>query len=150
MITHVFQAQKKQEAPISVPPVKGRPTLSLFGFGGGDDSATKQPPVPKGKSAPTLKVAKSPTLKVAKSPTLKVAKSPTLKVAKKTSSPQAPNGVPTISGWRLNGDGSVSGKITGSPNFRNGETVTTSPISKGRIEKGSVVQTGSGSRYFLG
>ena len=114
--------------------MKGRPTLSLFGLGGGDDSATKQPPsVQKGKSAPTLKVAKSPTLKVAK-----------------TSAPQAPNGVPTISGWRLNGDGSVSGKITGSPNFRNGETVTTSPISKGRIEKGSVVQTGSGSRYFLG
>jgi len=142
VITRIFQAQKKQEAPISVPPVKGRPTLSLFGLGGGDDSATKQPPVPKGKSAPTLKVAKSPTLKVAKSPTLKV--------AKKSSAPQAPNGVPTISGWRLNGDGSVSGKITGSPNFRNGETVTTSPISKGRIEKGSVVQTGSGSRYFLG
>ena len=133
MITRIFQAQKKQEAPISVPPVKGRPTLSLFGLGGGDDSTTKQPPsVQKGKS-----------------PTLKVAKSPTLKVAKK-SAPQAPNGVPTISGWRLNGDGSVSGKITGSPNFRNGETVTTSPISKGRIEKGSVVQTGSGSRYFLG
>jgi len=141
VITRIFQAQKKQEAPISVPSVKGRPTLSLFGLGGGDDSATKQPPVQKGKSAPTLKVAKSPTLKVAKSPTLKVAKK---------SAPQAPNGVPTISSWRLNGDGSVSGKITGSPNFRNGETVTTSPISKGRIEKGSVVQTGSGSRYFLG
>ena len=122
--------------------MKGRPTLSLFGLGGGDDSATKQTPVPKGKASPTLKVTKSPTLKVAKSPTLKV--------AKKTATPKAPNGVPTISGWRLNGDGSVSGKITGSPNFRNGETVTTSPISKGRIEKGSVVQTGSGSRYFLG
>ena len=63
--------------------------------------------------------------------------------------PTAPSGVPTISGWRLTGDGSISGRISGSPNFRDGEQVTTSQIVQGRIETGSVVKTGSGSRYFL-
>jgi hypothetical protein len=63
--------------------------------------------------------------------------------------PIAPSGVPTISGWRLTGDGSISGRISGSPNFRDGEQVTTSQIVQGRIESGSVVKTGSGSRYFL-
>ncbi len=63
--------------------------------------------------------------------------------------PTAPSGVPTISGWRLTGDGSISGRISGSPNFRDGEQVTTSQIVQGRIESGSVVKTGSGSRYFL-
>lgn len=70
--------------------------------------------------------------------------------AKKQQQVSAPNGVPTLSNWKLNGDGSVSGRISGSPNFRNGEQVTTSQIAQGRIEKGSVIKTGSGSRYFLG
>lgn len=61
----------------------------------------------------------------------------------------APKGVPTITGWKLNRDGSISGRIRESPNFRDGEQVTTSPIAQGRVESGSTVKTGSGSRYFL-
>ncbi len=75
--------------------------------------------------------------------------SPPLQKQPSPAKPTAPSGVPTISGWRLTGDGTISGRIRGSPNFRDGEQVTTSQIVQGRIESGSVVKTGSGSRYFL-
>jgi len=67
----------------------------------------------------------------------------------KQAKPIAPKGVPTLSGWKLNREGCISGRISGSSNFRDGEQVTTSPIAQGRIESGSTVKTGSGSRYFL-
>jgi len=124
----------KQEAPKKVIQAKrsptislfggggNTPTISLFGGGGGSDKQSSQP-VPA-RAPPAKKQQKQPKL--------------------------APRGVPTISNWKLNGDGSVSGKISGSPNFRDGEKVTTSQIVQGRIEAGAVVQTGSGSKYFLG
>jgi hypothetical protein len=62
---------------------------------------------------------------------------------------KAPGGVPTISSWRKKFDGSITGFISGSKNFSEGERVTTSPIVKGKVEVGEVVTTGSGSRYFL-
>jgi hypothetical protein len=63
---------------------------------------------------------------------------------------KAPRGIPTISRWRKKSDGSITGLISGSKNFSEGERVTTSPIVKGKVEVGEVVTTGSGSRYFLG
>ena len=57
----------------------------------------------------------------------------------------APRGVPTISNWKENRDGSVSGFIFGSPNFEEGESVTTSALIIDAAD-GIVVQTGSGSR----
>ena len=51
--------------------------------------------------------------------------------------------------WRKNRDGIVTGFISGSPAFEEGERITTSPIANGDISAGEVVQTGSGSRYFL-
>lgn len=63
---------------------------------------------------------------------------------------QAPRGVPTISKWRKNFDQSITGVISGSPNFGDGDKITTSPIADGTIASGNVVKTGSGSRYFLG
>jgi hypothetical protein len=51
--------------------------------------------------------------------------------------------------WRKNGDGSISGFISGSPNFPEGERITTSPIASGTVKAGEVVKTGSGSKYFL-
>jgi hypothetical protein len=75
--------------------------------------------------------------------------SPVKKTGKK-SVRSAPRGVPTISNWRKNRDGSITGKISGSSNFSQGETVTTSPIASGKIDGGEIVKTGSGSRYFLG
>lgn len=62
---------------------------------------------------------------------------------------RAPSGVPTLSKWRKNFDGSISGNITGSRNFGQGERITTSTISSGTIASGEVVQTKSGSKYFL-
>ncbi len=61
----------------------------------------------------------------------------------------APRGVPTLKNWKRNGSSSISGIISGSPNFSDGEKITTSPIVKGSIKSGEVVKTGSGSSYFL-
>ena len=118
----VKQAAKKAEAQSVVRQAKKGTTISLFGFGQSSDEP----------SASTIATTtKNPTLQV------------------KQAKAVAPKEVPTISGWKLNGDGSISGRISGSPNFKSGELITTSQIQKGRIESGSVVQTGSGSRYFL-
>lgn len=62
---------------------------------------------------------------------------------KKVSS--APRGVPTLSKWRQNRDGSVTGMISGSKAYGEGETITTSAITSS-AEGGAVVQTKSGSR----
>ena len=121
-----FEAKKKQaSAKVSQaekPPAEKsepRPTLSLFGFGQ-PQSADK----PVSKAAPA-KTAPAPV--------------PVQKAS------AAPRGVPTITGWRQNRDGSISGRIFGSPNFGEGEAVTTSPITGDGLG-GTVVETSSGSR----
>ena len=78
----------------------------------------------------------------------KPAPAPAQVQAAKAAAASAPRGVPTISSWKQNRDGSISGFISGSPSFDDGESVTTSPI-KGEAAAGTVVQTGSGSKYFL-
>ena len=62
---------------------------------------------------------------------------------------KAPAGVPSLVNWKQNRDGGVTGFISGSPAFDEGERVTTSPIATGDVGAGNTVQTGSGSRYFL-
>mmetsp|Transcript_13844 Transcript_13844/g.21233 ORF Transcript_13844/g.21233 Transcript_13844/m.21233 type:complete len:855 (-) Transcript_13844:220-2784(-) len=108
--------------------------FSLFGRG-------------KENSSPSVKVA--PAKKVA--PVQKPSRSISLKAApsKAKVNKRAPPGVPSMVKWRKNRDGSVTGFISGSPAFEEGERITTSPIAKGDISAGEVVQTGSGSRYFL-
>ena len=103
------------------------------------------------RASPTLTVAGS-----SRSPTISLfglggnnEAEPTSTPARSQGKSLAPKGVPTIAGWKLNRDGSISGRISGSPNFRDGEQVTTSPLAQGRVESGSTVKTGSGSRYFL-
>lgn len=61
----------------------------------------------------------------------------------------APPGVSTISRWRKNADNSVTGLVSGSRGFTDGQRITTSPIQSGTFASGEVVKTGSGSRYFL-
>jgi hypothetical protein len=63
--------------------------------------------------------------------------------------PRPPKNVPILSNWRENRDGSISGLVSASPNFADGERVTTSPITAGVVDEGSVVKTGSGSKYYL-
>jgi len=59
-----------------------------------------------------------------------------------------PKGTPILKGWKSNLDGSITGLIYESGSFKDGTTVTTSSI-KGKVSRGSVVQTTSGSKYFL-
>jgi hypothetical protein len=60
----------------------------------------------------------------------------------------APKGVPILTNWRQNRDGSLSGTISDSIQFRNGESVTTSFID-GVPVGDSVATTVSGSRYVF-
>lgn len=60
----------------------------------------------------------------------------------------APAGVPVISQWQQNEDGSITGKVSNSKGYRAGTEITTSPVSKG-AKAGTVVKTGSGSLYYL-
>ena len=59
-----------------------------------------------------------------------------------------PKGVPVLSKWRKNSDGSISGIISGSPAYADGDAISTSPL-KGEAISGSVVTTQSGSRYVM-
>lgn len=63
-----------------------------------------------------------------------------------TTRSSAPRGVPTISKWRQNRDGSISGIISGSTAFANGDAVTTSPITAKNPSEGTVVTSISGSK----
>ncbi|GAX22994.1 hypothetical protein FisN_15Hh109 [Fistulifera solaris] len=65
------------------------------------------------------------------------------------SASKAPAGVPTLSRWRENADGSVTGNVSGSRNFTDGEKITTSKIARGNFASGEIVVTGSGSKYYL-
>ena len=62
-----------------------------------------------------------------------------------TPSPKAPRGVPTLSKWYQNNDGSITGLISGSSSFSDGESVTTSSI-QGNPAVDTVVSTASGSK----
>lgn len=118
--------EKPAEEVVEVPKKSG--TFSLFGG------------APK-KAAPVKKVAPAVKKTVAKKVVAK-------KAVKKAAKISAPAGVPTLARWTQNADGSVTGFISGSPNFRKNTKITTSPI-KGKASVGAVVQTGSGSKYFL-
>ena len=58
-------------------------------------------------------------------------------------------GSPSLSMWTQNLDGSITGFISNSKDFRTGTKITTSPVKKG-AKAGTVVTTGSGSQYRLG
>lgn len=62
---------------------------------------------------------------------------------------KAPPGVPKLVKWRKNRDSTITGFITGSSSFDEGDRITTSEIVSGLIKSGQVVKTGSGSRYYL-
>ena len=107
------------KATQAVTAARPRATFSLFGLGLGGADAE----LPEEPAAPR----------------------PSRPIPKK----EAPRGVPTMSRWKKNSDGSITGLISGSNAFADGERVTTSPIKKGKLERGEVVTTGSGSKYFL-
>ena len=57
-------------------------------------------------------------------------------------------GVPRLSNWIQNDDGSISGDVSGSRVFSDGTFITTSPLREEALN-GAVVQTTSGSQYYL-
>ena len=101
-------------------------TKSMFSFGG-TKKVTKPPPT-------TLKPAAA-----ARQQKKKVVAPKKKKVI---------SGVPELSKWKQNKDGSITGLISNSPSFFTGTRITTSSIPKG-AKSGSTVRTGSGSRYKL-
>lgn len=80
---------------------------------------------------------------------------PTTITSKPTGTPiatrteQAPEGIPSIRGWKIRDGGGIAGLVYGSPNAEDGDYIETSPIANGSLENGNVVETKSGSRYFL-
>ena len=100
---------------------------------------------PKGASIPSSK--QSPPEK--KQVTRQIQQVNLTAKASPSKSMSAPRGVPTLKRWKRNNDSSITGFISGSPRFKEGEKVTTSPITNGAISSGEVVKTGSGSSYFL-
>jgi len=61
---------------------------------------------------------------------------------------RAPEGLPMLYNWVQDEDGCIMGKIKGSIIFEDGATISTSSVAQG-ARGGTVVTTGSGSRYFL-
>ena len=99
---------------------KPRQTISLFGLFSSDEELPVKAVTPPSRPQKSAQVAQTGV-----------------------SSP--PKGVPAISKWQQNRDGSISGYIKGSFSFGDGEAIVTSPI-RGVAKGGSVVETSSGSR----
>lgn len=58
-------------------------------------------------------------------------------------------GVPVLSKWKRNADGSITGNVSQSASFADGESITTSQLKTKDPIGNSLVQTISGSKYFL-
>ena len=146
----------------------GRGLGGFFGGGGKEDTKLiAKPVVKKAPVKPVVKKAPAKPVKKAAEPRIggglfsgafanvDINDKPTSKKAtapKPVSKPAkngAPAGVPRLVNWRISRDGGIDGQIVGSPNFDDGEGISTSPIVKGRLDSGNVVTTGSGSKYYL-
>jgi len=119
-LTKELKQKDAKKAEESLKTAQPRATFSLFGLGGPKEETPAAAPAPSKKAGFTKKPVKN-----------------------------APRGVPSINKWRKNRDGSITGQISGSSSFTEGEKITTSPIASGTIDGGEIVRTGSGSRYFL-
>jgi hypothetical protein len=115
--TNAVKFERKQVAEKVVGQAKSRATISLGDlFGKMTEEKESRPQV----AATPSKVQQKPTVK-------------------------APRGVPAVSRWSQNPDGSINGRIAGSPNFNDGDAITTSPVAQGATSN-SVVTTSSGSK----
>merc|ERR1712157_83494 len=56
--------------------------------------------------------------------------------------------IPTISNFRQNRDGSITGIVKNAKGFKDGTSITTSPVKRG-AKAGQVVTTTSGSKYKI-
>ena len=146
-LTRERKERDAKAAKEAVAKSKPRSTFSLFGLGGGASSSNEANSVPSPvtqKKAPAKIAPKKAVAK--KKPAAK--KPPPPKKSSPVSRAKAPRGVPTLTKWKKNRDGSVTGIISGSSSFPDGERVTTSPLQNEAMA-GTVVKTGSGSQYWL-
>ena len=93
-------------------------------------------------------VASKPAAKPFSFGTLAVRKEGTSRPPKKAAADTKNAGVPVLKNFVQNADGSLTGNVSGSKNFRQGEKITTSPVRRG-AKAGMLVKTGSGSTYKL-
>ena len=162
------KAAKKEAAKATVSQAKRGSTISLFGLGGGGDDVKPTPaPAPKApvkrqqKQIATRQTqqkkqqAQEVVSKASQGATISLfgfggdKSDSTVSTTKSSSTATAaPRGVPVISRWKQARDGSITGVISGSSAFSDGDPVTTSPIN-GKAVGGTVVTTKSGSKYFL-
>ena len=140
--------QPKQKAKIA-PKIPNRSgTINLFGGGGAPrPAASTQPKIPKGTG--TISINAQAKQAAAPKPFFSFGGAP---AASKVASPQKPsvvaNNIPVLSNWKQNPNGSITGLVSNSKQFKAGTEITTSPVPKG-AKKGAVVKTGSGSQYLL-
>jgi len=76
-------------------------------------------------------------------------KTPTKQHPTESAISDIPAEMPFLMEWKKNRDGTITGFISGSPSFADGERITTSKIANGALKSGEIVETGSGSKYFL-
>jgi len=152
------QPPKKEEpaAPAAPTPVK---KSGGFSFGGAPKKVT-----PEAETAPPAKPAqKSPTFSLfgsspkpaapaaASTQAVKpkpAAKSSGFSFGGAAQKPAVASDVPVVSNFTQNPDGSITGIVSNSKNFRTGTKITTSPVKKG-AKAGDIVTTSSGSKYRL-
>ena len=136
--------------------VKGSGTFSLFSGGPKAVAPAPQAPVVVEKKkvvqrSGTFSLFGAPgTQTIAKAPVAekKAVQKQTIAIAApKKVAPVADN-IPVISKFKQNVDGSITGIVSNSKNFRTGTEITTSPVPRG-AKAGSVVTTSSGSKYRL-
>jgi len=118
------------------------------------------PPAPKGLfsflSKPAVEKTSSPVApkskpkRVQRRGTIAIADNSPEKVSKKSSKPTAlpKDNIPVLKNWRQGEDGSLTGRVSNSQNFRDRELITTSSVRAG-AKAGMVVRTQSGSKYRL-
>ncbi|KAL7535311.1 hypothetical protein ACHAXR_006412 [Thalassiosira sp. AJA248-18] len=138
--------------------VKRSPTISLF-----NQSSFQKKEKPSASAKKTASEKKTASAPAKKSPTFNLfggssigrnnnsKKATSTTAVTKTNKKKliAPRGVPTLKQWKQVKDNAIEGRIYGSNSFKDGVTVTTSSINSKKIAKGTVVQTKSGSKYFL-
>lgn len=61
-----------------------------------------------------------------------------------------PDGIPMLTEWSSNADGTITGYVSGSSSVSDGSMVTTSPVVTGIAKQYEKVTTATGSTYYLG
>ena len=136
-------APKDEPAPAPAPtPSPAKPASFNF-FGGAAKPAAPAPEKVESEKKAAAKSAQQSLAKAKPGTTISLSQFFAFGGAKKEA--KAPPKPPTLSKWYQNNDGSITGEISGSNSFEEGELVTTSKI-EGKPGKETVIVTVSGSR----